>query len=409
MLLLKCFTPDQSAFLKGHSTQTARHKVVDDLLESTDGGLVSCLCFFDIKKCFDCIQHQVLLHKMTKYGILGLENKWFHSCLSDRQQITIYNNVTSEPLPVTMGIPQGSVLGPALFLLFINDLTCAIKHSIIDIYADDTLIYVSDENVDKAAFLLQSDIDHIIDWFEKNKLTISVEKSFVMYVASKQRLGQLTVLPKFKAKNQFLHLRDGSTYLGMIIDQNLSWEEHISHLCKKLRPKVGMFFRLRHILSPQMLKTVYFTLVQSLIDYGITIWGSANQTNIKSVQRLQSRCARLLTGYFYHDISSLVILSQLGLLNVKQRYSFFICIMVYKSLNDSMPNHICDTLTFLRDCHNHDTRNELLLKIPFSRSSYGKRTFANVGSCLWNNLPNVLKSSHNISTFRKNLHNFLLS
>ena len=158
-----------------------------------------------------------------------------------------------------------------------------------------------------------------------------------------------------------------------------------------------------------MLKTVYFTLIQSLIDYGITIWGSANQTNIKSVQRLQSRCARSLTGYFYHDISSLEILSQLGLLNVKQRYSFFVCIMVYKSLNDSLPNHICDTLTFLPDCHNHDTRNELLLKIPFSRSSYGKRTFANVGFCLWNNLPNVLKSSHNISTFRKNLHNFLLS
>ena len=113
-----------------------------------------------------------------------------------------------------------------------------------------------------------------------------------------------------------------------------------------------------------MLKTVYFTLIQSLIDYGITIWGSANQTNIKSVQRLQSRCARLLTGYFYLGISSLEILSQLGLLNVKQRYSFFVCIMVYKSLNDSMPNHICDTLTFLRDCHNHDTKNELLLKIP---------------------------------------------
>ena len=86
--------------------------------------------------------------------------------------------------------------------------------------------------MDKEAFLLQSDIDHIIDWFEKNKLTISVEKSFVMYVASKQRLGQLTVLPKFKAKNQFLDLRDSATYLGMIIDQNLSWEEHISHRVK---------------------------------------------------------------------------------------------------------------------------------------------------------------------------------
>ena len=111
---------------------------------------------------------------------------------------------TESPLPVTMGIPQGSVLGPALFLLFINDLTCAIKHSIINIYADDTLIYVSDENVDKAAFLLQSDIDHITDWFEKNKLTISVEKSFVMYVASKNALGNLLFCQNLKPRISFL-------------------------------------------------------------------------------------------------------------------------------------------------------------------------------------------------------------
>ena len=103
-----CFiTPDQSAFLKGHSTQTALHKVVDDLLECTDEGLLSCLCFFDIRKCFDCIPHKTLLFKLSKYGIRGFEHKWFESFLSYRYQTTIYNNSSSSHTSMTMGIPQG--------------------------------------------------------------------------------------------------------------------------------------------------------------------------------------------------------------------------------------------------------------------------------------------------------------
>ena len=163
-------TPDQSAFLKGHSTTTALHKVVDDLLECTDEGLISSLCFFDIRKCFDSIPHQPLLYKLSKYGVKDTELKWFKSYLSDIFQTTSYNNVMSSPLPLTTGAPQGSILGPCLFLLFINNLSSVVKYSAINIYADDTLIYMSDSDIVTAVRKLQYDIDSIVSWFKKINL-----------------------------------------------------------------------------------------------------------------------------------------------------------------------------------------------------------------------------------------------
>ena len=222
-------TPMQSAFITKHSTQTALHKVTDDLLESIDENLVSALCFFDIRKCFDCIPHDGLLSKLSKYGITGVELKWFHSYLTNRMQYTIFKDEKSTATTLTSGIPQGSALGPCLFLLFVNDLVCAIKNSIINIYADDTLIYVNDENVITASRKLQEDINNVAQWFHKNKLSISIEKTFTMFVGSKQRLGRIGEMPKMYLQGQLLANKTSAKYLGLIIDQ-ITWDDHVSDL-----------------------------------------------------------------------------------------------------------------------------------------------------------------------------------
>ena len=144
-------TPMQSAFVPNHSTSTALHKVIDDLLEGMDENMISSLCFFDIRKCFDCIPYDGLLAKLDHYGIRNTEHQWFNSYLSNRTQYTVFNGDKSANIALTTGIPQGSVLGPCLFLLYVNDLVTVIKNSTINIYADDTLIYVSDECINAAA------------------------------------------------------------------------------------------------------------------------------------------------------------------------------------------------------------------------------------------------------------------
>ena len=404
-----CFiTPDQSAFLKGHSTQTALHKVVDDLLECTDEGLLSCLCFFDIRKCFDCIPHKTLLFKLSKYGIRGFEHKWFESFLSDRYQTTVYNNSSSSRTSMTMGIPQGSVLGPSLFLLFINDLTCVIKYSSINIYADDTLLYVSDDNILSATHKLQADINAVSNWFKQNQLSLSVEKTFTMFVGSKHRLEQIDTYPVLLLNDQVLQRKEEATYLGLIIDNRLTWDAHIDNLCKKLRPKVGIFSRLRHILPYDTMHMVYMAIIQSRLDYGLTIWGNAKCNKLKTVQGIQNRCARLLTGCFDHDIRGLDLLGDINILNLTQRHEYFTGLLMYKSLNGMAPNYICDTLTPMQDIHSHYTRNDHLLKIPPSRTSFGKRTFANIGSNLWNSIPKEIKICETLHDFRLKLRCYLI-
>ena len=227
-------TPMQSAFITKHSTQTALHKVTDDLLESIDENLVSALCFFDIGKCFDCIPHDGLLFKLSKYGITGVELKWFHSYLTNRMQYTIFKDEKSTATTLTSGIPQGSALGPCLFLLFVNDLVCAIKNSIINIYADDTHIYVNDENVITASRKLQEDINNVAQWFHKNKLSISIEKTFTMFVGSKQRLGRIGEMPKMYLQGQLLANKTSAKYLGLIIDQHLTSQISARDFIQKL-------------------------------------------------------------------------------------------------------------------------------------------------------------------------------
>ena len=150
------------------------------------------------------------------------------------------------------------------------------------------------------------------------------------------------------------------------------------------------------------------TIIQSTMDYGLTVWGNANQENIQAVQRLQSRCARLLTGYFDHDISSLEILAQLRILNVTQRYQYFMGTLIYKCIKGIAPNYLSDTITCMQDIHEHNTRNEFLLRIPPSRTNYGKRSLASAGSQLWNSLPYDVQSSQSVSIFKRSLRNYIL-
>ena len=211
-------------------------------------------------------------------------------------------------MSLTCGIPKGLVLGPCLFLLYINDLVGAIRYSSINIYADDTLIYVGDTDIDNAACKLQADIINVASWFENNKLTLNVEKTCTMFVGSKHRLSQ-SVMPKLFLYHQELDNKTEVKYLGLTIDQHLMWSQHIIEMCNKLRPKVSLLSRIRHYLPFQQTMMVYSALIQSIIDYGCSVWGNSSKSNVLTVQHMQNRCARLITNKCTHEISSSTILS----------------------------------------------------------------------------------------------------
>ena len=181
-------TNDQSAYLKRHYTQTCLHRLVDDILENRNQGEVTGLCFLDIQKCFDTIDHSILLDKMYHYGFRNIELMWFTSYMSNRKQVVVYNSITSLTNVVPTGVPQGTVLGPLLLLVYLNDLSTAVNNACIDIYADDVVIYASNMSFDLLRQNPQSTLSTVFNWYRDNKRTLSISKCSSMVIGCPNRM-----------------------------------------------------------------------------------------------------------------------------------------------------------------------------------------------------------------------------
>ena len=401
---------DQSAFIKHHSTQTLLLKVVDNWLENIENGLITGICYFDVAKCFDSISHDILLFKMGKYGIRNTEINWFKSYLNGRLQATYCNNILSNFSPICAGIPQGSILGPLLFVLFMSDLSMGIFE--IFKYADDTMIDCYAETMDPLNSELQMNIDNVDTWFKQNKLRLNINKTSLMYIGTRQRLDtcvELTSDP-LKMDDQIITINDNYTYLGLTVDGTLSWNKHVDMLCNKLKSRLGVY-RLSQILPRHCLVNIYFALIQSVIDYGLTLWGHTSNSNINKVQKFQNRAARICTQCFDYTISSSELLLDLGWLNIVKRRDFLTCILIFKCMSGEAPNYLCDLFMDLSYIHNVNIRSatERNLYVPFAHSSYYKKALSVYGPNIWNKLPNEIKTAQNISQFKYLLKCHLMS
>ena len=398
------FSTDQSAFLKHHSTITSLHKVNEDWLESIENGEISLVCYFDLKKCFDTLCHKTLLFKLEKYDFNHNSIAWFKSYLQDRNIATFCHNTLSDFQPVNIGVPQGSVLGPFLFLIFINDFPLCVSHS--NLFADDTMISASSNEFDLFCKNLQSNVTEATEWFSDNKLAVNIDKSCTMVIGSQQRITKYCFNDSLDIvyHNKSLSNKDSYCYLGLEIDSCLTWNNHITKLSKKLGPVIAQLQRIRPFLSQAQLNTLYFSFVQPHIDYGLTIWGFSSKTNIQKIQRFQNRAARIITNNFDFSTSATAIIRNLKWLNVIQRRDYLLCILTYKSLHDQSPNYLSDLLTRCRDVHTRKTRlaESSALQVPFGKTQYFHPSFQIQAPNLWNNLPASVKNSPSLQIFKNN-------
>ena len=402
---------DQSAFLKYRSTITALHKVNDYWLEAIDNGLVSSVCFFDIKKCFDSLNHSVLLFKLKKYGFTSSALGWFQSYLSNRTHATNCNNNLSNFKCVHIGIPQGSVLGPLLFLIYMNGLPVVVSKSLCSLFADDTMVAPIAETTNKSLSFLASDVKAISKWFFQNKLTINVTKSSTMLIGTSSRITPHHLKNTLGITlDKELSNTDEYCYLGITVDSCLTWEKYIVKLCNKISPIVANLQHLRHFLTNEQINTLYFSYIQPHIDYGLTIWGHCANRLILKVQRFQNRCARIVTQKFDYEIRSNTILRELKWLNVSQRRDYLTCILVFKCLNGLAPSYLSDLLTARSIIHSRSTRQTSanLLHIPFARTNYFQRSFQIYGPKIWNTLPSHVREANTIQEFKYLCRNHIL-
>ena len=398
---------DQSTYLKRHSTQTSLHRVIDDFLENVNDDMITGVCFLDISKCFDTIDHSLLLQKLCMYGIKETELNWFTSYLHNRKQAVFCHGKLSKFLDIKTGVPQGSVLGPYMFLLFINDVTSYLTEgSVTNLFADDSSIYAVGNNIEEVRSKLQVCLDNLSYWYHRNKLKINGNKSQIMLVGTRAQLRALNMDDfTITFEQQPLELVNQAKYLGIYISCDLTWEKHISHLCKQLYFCISMLRGLRKILNEAQLLKIYKSYVQPKFDYGITIWGCTSESNLKKVQRIQNLAARIITGNFdYINVRGEDLVMYLKLQNIRQRRDYFLACLMFKAIHGLTPYYLSDNVTMNVDVNGYNTRSteNMNIYVPRPRKEIFRNSFAYQGGVTWNALPEYVKESPDFESFKYN-------
>ena len=300
---------NQYGFRKGHSTSHALHSSVEFIRQATDNNKHVLGIFIDLSKAFDTLDHRILLNKLNNCGIRGQALDLMKNYLTKRYQYTSISGVKSEKREILFGVPQGSVLGPLLFLLYINDLKNCYKGPFCNFifYADDTNIFVVGESREEAHLLANKVLCMVNKYMNCNLLHINMNKSCYMHFEpssdNKEKCARTMPFVSNKNLNQMIYINNSpirkvkeTRFLGVIIDDKLNWSAHIDHVAKKLRSAAAVLCRIRDCIPKENYKALYCSLFESYLTYGITVWGGVCKTKMEQIFRIQKHCIRILFG-----------------------------------------------------------------------------------------------------------------
>lgn len=336
----------------------------------------------DLSKAFDCVDRNILLHKLDFYGIIGNQNSLLKSYLSDRLQKVLSNNSFSNVTEVKYGVPQGSVLGPLLFLIAINDLSSNVECKSI-LFADDVTFLTKNVVLTEIPVAANNILNQANEWYKANMLLMNREKT---------QTAVFTLTNTGNLENEFSQC---VKLLGMHIDSKLTWHEHVKHLCKSLHRIICLVRKLKVCISPDCLRMVYFSLFQSRIAYGLMFWG--NSSSISSVLVAQKKMLRIITNSDTNTHCK-PIFSQEKIQTVINLYIFACLLHTKKHLN---------TLILHRHVHNHGTRGQNKICRPYTRLTKVLTSFEATGIDLFNCLP--FSAQHvSIGSFKKVIYAWLI-
>ena len=380
---------NQYGFRRKHSTIDAITKFVTDATSSLDAKDSVLSVFLDLSKAFDTINHDILLQKLQFYGIRGKALDWFRSYLLNRKQFVCYNEHNSIADTVECGVPQGSVLGPLLFIIYTNDLPNSINHAKTILFADDTTVYIANKSIDTLFEIMSQELNSLSDWFRANKLSLNISKTNYILLSNtdKQRLN----LPEIKLANQVISKAESVKFLGIYIDEKLKWDTHINIVKKRITKSFFAINKAKHVLNRKHLTILYYSLVYSYLTYGIIVWGSAHDTYMSKLKITQKKIVRAITGAPYNAHSE-PLFKLLNILKLTDLYKLHISKYMFSFINNLLPCPILEIFTLAQDTHEHGTRHSktLKLKIKKTRTVVATKSIVNMGPVIWNSISYTL-------------------
>ena len=391
--------PRQYAYRSNHSTEDAVLGVVDRLVSNTDSGLISSVMTLDLSKAFDSIDHGLLLNKLSWYGV---NDEWFRSYLTDRQQIVRGGKRT---LPVTCGVPQGSIIGPILFILFTTDLATHLSHGILTSYADDT-VHVDSGSPDAAGLAdlkarLELTMRELNAWFSSNSLKLNEKKTNFIMVGSKCNLAKSADFC-FDVNRTTIIRSDKIKILGIFLDSELTWHAHIAGVVQRCNRVLVSLYKFRHYFSKSTLKIIVEAYVFPHITYGLCVWGGATKSQINKIQKIINFAARVVTGCKkYEHITP--ALAHLDWSRIETLVALRDVTKVYKALQmEGAPPEISGLFTARAAVSARNTRSTErgCLHLRRYRLASSQRTFAYRAAAGWNRLSDSIRGSATLRGFK---------
>jgi hypothetical protein len=383
-----------SAYRKSYSSQHVLLRLIENWRYCLDQSKLFGIILMDLSKAFDCIPHDLLIAKLNAYGLESSALVYIYSYLKERKQAVRINETYSTYMNIVSGVPQGSILGPILFNVFINDLFLFIENANIHNYADDNAIQHQASNLDDLIAVLENESNTAVDWLNLNEMIVNPKK-FQLLISAKSNTKNLVGTP-VNIKGKTILSTDAIKFLGINIDIELKFNDHIGSLCKNAGQQLNSLYRLNKDLNSESKKVLVNSFIYSNFNYCPLVWHITSSNSIKKIEKIQERSLRFL----YNDFNSSYdqLLEQAGKTTMLISRLKTLCIEIYKTINRINPTYMQNI--FAKSSYRISSRHPNNLEMPqVNQANFGIKSLRMLGPKIWNELPEKIKSTESLENF----------